>query len=256
MHDVLFPIMGDLDGVRERMNRYYKIRAGDIKDFAHLEKHIEKYICPALVLYAARMHGKVTEKVIALATVYQFIYQAMMVHYNINEDVQIRENASGDPRDGCQYPMLVGDYLYGRCFTTLCDWDILKYLGPLSEMVCRINEGSVIRLKSQAGGIVNPALRRDIIRLEIGGLLAGCCRMGGEEAGADSHQQMILSEFGMALGTAVGMAENKWYDQAKKYFKEALSHLDKLTLGKERDNLRRMVLHLMNRAVDSNKMVC
>jgi len=254
--DVLYPIKGDLDGVRERMNRYYKIRAGDIKEFAHLEKHNEMYICPALVLYSARMHGKVTEKVIALATVFQLIYQAMMVHYNINEDVQIRENASGDPRDGCQYPMLVGDYLYGRGFTIACDWDILKYLGPLSEMVCKMNEGSVIRLKSQAGGIIKPDLRREIIRMEMGELLAGCCRMGGDEAGADSHQQMLLSKFGMTLGMAVGMAENNWYDQSKKYFKEALIRLETLAPGKERDNLRRLVLHLMNRAVDRNKMVC
>jgi hypothetical protein len=67
---------------------------------------------------------------------------------------------------------------------------------------------------------------------------------------------MLLSKFGMTLGMAVGMAENNWYDQSKKYFKEALIRLETLAPGKERDNLRRLVLHLMNRAVDRNKMVC
>ncbi|MCL6610934.1 MAG: polyprenyl synthetase family protein [Peptococcaceae bacterium] len=255
MHDVFCPITGDLAGVRERMNRYYKIRAGEIKEFAHLEKYAEKWICPALVLYAARINGKVTEKVVSLAAVFQFIYQAMMIHHNINEDCQIRENACADPRDGCQYPVLAGDYLYGRFFTTLCEWDIVKYLGPLSEIICMINEGSIKRLKCQAGGIVNPAVRREIVRLEMAELMAGCCRMGGEEAGADRETQQCLSGFGSAVGMALGMVENEWPDQAEKYFREAMAHLEMLAPGSDRENLRGLVMHLMNRVVDSKKMV-
>lgn len=256
MHDVFRPIMGDLAGVRERMNRFYKIRAGDIKEYAHLEKHLDKYICPAVVLYAARIYGKATDKVISLAGVFQLIYQAMMVHYDINEDVQIRERTFADPRDGCQYPVLVGDYLYGRFFTTLCDADIVKYLGPFSEIICMINEGGIIKIKSQAGGAANPAVRRQIVRLEFAGLMAGCCRLGGEEAGAGGEQQKQLSKFGSALGMALGMAENQWFDQAEKYFKEALKFLDTLTPGLDRDKLKSLVLHLMVRSAESRKMVC
>ncbi|MHB8918043.1 MAG: polyprenyl synthetase family protein [Desulfocucumaceae bacterium] len=253
---MLCPIMGDLAGVRERMNRFYKIRAGDIKEFAHLEKHLDKYICPAVVLYAARIYGKVTDKVISLAGVLQLIYQATMVHCGINEDVQIRESTLTDPRDGCQYPVLVGDYLYGRFFTTLCDADIVKYLDPLSEIICMINEGRIIKIKSQAGGSANPAIRRHIARLEFAGLMAGCCRLGGEEAGAGREQQQQLSNFGSALGMAVGMVENQWFDQAEKYFKEALMLLDNLTPGKDRDRLKSLVLHLMVGSAESRKMVC
>ncbi len=256
MHDVLHPVRGEIAGVWERMSRFYRIRAGYISDFAHLEKYAEKYICPALVLYSARISGKVTGGVISLAMVFQFIHQAAMVHRNINEDGQSRDSGPTDPRDGCQYPVLVGDYLYGRFFTTLCEADIIKYLGPLSEIICMINEGSIMRIKSQDGGMVNPATRREIIRLESGEFMAGCCRLAGDAVGAGAEQQQRLYNFGHAIGMAMGMARGEWHEHAGAYFSEALACLETLSPGKDRDNLRSLVTYLKGMSADSIKMVC
>ncbi|MFZ5647687.1 MAG: polyprenyl synthetase family protein [Bacillota bacterium] len=253
MHDIFYPIKGDLLRVRERLNRYYRIKAGDIKEFAHLEKYAE-YLCPALVLFTARMYGGVTEKVISMAQVFQFIHLASQVHCNINEDWQICENKCPDPRDGCQYPVLVGDYLYGRFFTTLCEADIVEYLGPLSEIICMINEGGIIRLKSH--GVIKAGVKREIIRLEVAELTGGCCKMGGQAAGAERECQQHLYRFGFSLGMAAGMLINELFDQAEAYFNEALSILDCLGPGKGRDDLKSLVMFMKNSAKDSRKMVC
>ncbi len=256
MYDVLHPIRGEIAGVWEKMSRFYKIRAGYINDFAHLEKHAEKYICPALVLYSARICGKVTDRVISLAMVFQFIHLAAMVHCNINEDSQNRDGGPADPRDGCQYPVLVGDYLYGRFFTTLCDADIIKYLGPLSEIICMINEGSIMRIRNQDGGMINPVTKREIIRLESGELMAGCCRLAGDAAGAGAEQQQRLYNFGHAMGMALGMAWGEWHEQAGAHFSEALSCLEMFSPGKDRDNLKSLVVYLKAMSAQNNKMVC
>jgi len=255
LRDIYCPIEGDLLRVRDRMNRHYNIRAGNLDNFAYLEKYTED-LCPALVLFTARMYGGITDRVVSLAQVFQFIHLASRVHYNINEDWQIKENNCSDPRDGCQYPVLVGDYLYGRFFTTLCEADIMDYLDPLAEIICMINEGGIIRLKNQPGGMVRAGARREIIRLELAELLAGCCKIGGQLAGAGQECQLHLYKFGFSLGMAVGMINNEMYDQADSYFKEALFSLESLTPVKNRDDLKGLVLFLRNTNTDSRKMVC
>ncbi|MFZ5634129.1 MAG: polyprenyl synthetase family protein [Bacillota bacterium] len=252
---MFYPVVGDLARVRERIYRYTKTRAGDLKDFAYLEEHVESYICPALVLFAARINGQVTENAISFAEVLQLIYMASTIHRNINEDGLFQGNKAFDPRDGCQYPVLVGDYLYSKAFAILIETDNTEHMVSLSEMVCKINEGGIIRNKSQ-GGVVRLDVWREIIRLEKAELLAGCCRLGAEAGGADKESRFYLSKFGCALGMAMGMTEIKRFDQADIYFNEALSHLDRLVPGEYRDNLKNMVLCLADKNIDSKKMVC
>jgi len=256
LQDVYCPIKWDLLRVRERMNRHYSIKAGSLKDFSHLEKYTDSDLCPALVLYAAKMHGGINGRVISLAQVFQFIYLAVMLHRNINEDDQVADSDCSQPGDGCQYPVLVGDYLYGRFFTTLCDGDIVEYLGPLSEIICMINEGGVIRLKSQGADKSAAVSRREIIRLEMAELMAGCCKMGGQIAGADREGQEQLYRFGFSLGMAVGLAGADMYDLANAYFNEAFSILELFKPGKDREDLRGLVVYLSRVTKENRRMVC
>jgi len=256
LHDVYCPIKWDLMRVRESMSRHYRIKAGSLKDFSHLEKYTGTDLCPALVLYAAKMHGGVTGRVISLAQVFQFIYLAVMLHREINEDDQLADSEGGLPGDGCQYPVLVGDYLYGRFFTTLCEGDIVEYLGPLSEIICMINEGGVIRLKSQGGDMASTVSRREIIRLEMAELMAGCCKLGGQVAGADRESQEQLYGFGFSLGMAVGLAKADMCDRADAFFKEAFSILESFKTSKDREDLRDLVVYLSGVTKESRRMVC
>lgn len=256
MRDVLSPIMGDLAGLRERMYRYYKIKAGDIRDFARLEEPLENAICPALVIFSARIFGGVTDNVISFAEMFQLIYTASAVHENIREDGTVHAVTSCQPRDGCQYPVLVGDYLYSKAFSILVETRNTRHMVRLSEIVQRINEGGILRNKHYPGGIIRSEVWREIIRLEKAELLAGCCQMGAKIAGADGPSQARLYRFGQALGMALGMAGIKKPDQAAVYFTEALACLDQLAPGSDRDSLRDIVLYFMGKNNDSKKMVC
>lgn len=256
MHNVFYPVENELTQVLGRMDIFYKIRAGDLRQFSHLEKHIKRYICPALVLFVAKVYSKITEKVVSLAEVIQFIYLASAVHTDVNENDINKNNYTRerpDPKDGSQYPVLVGDYLYGRFFTTLCDADIIKYLDPLSEVICLINECGIVRYSNEhksadAGG--------DAALLEMAVLLTVCCQLAGEMAGAGKDQQISLSKMGLSLGMAIEMADVQHTDQADSFFKEALSHLDHLIPGKGRDNLRGLLLHLMDKNSGDKRIVC
>jgi geranylgeranyl pyrophosphate synthase len=187
---------------------------------------------------------------------FQLIYLASLVHQNVNEDSPFKEWKYGDPRDGFQYPVLVGDFLYSKAFSILIETNNARHMVSLSEIVCKINKGGIIRQKNQNAGVVKPGIWREIIRLEKAELLAGCCKNGGEIAGANRQHRHYLSRFGYALGMAVGMTEIEQFEQADVYFKTAMLFLEQLVPGKGRDDLKGLVEYMMGEHVESKKLVC
>lgn len=257
MNSVIYPIRRELQLAQESMKRHFYIKAGYLGGFAHLDLcQLNNVLRPVLVILSAGIGGRITDRVISLAGVLQYIYLASNVHGGINEDKVIAEAATGDPRDGCQFPVLVGDYFYGRFFTTLCDAGIVEYLRPLSEIICEINEGAVIRLKNKGEEKINTLLNRELVRKETAELIAGCCRLGGRLGGSDEKQQKILHRFGINLGLALGLLEQgNNYEQVGGYLREASSELEGLPQEAGRQGLKELVELFIRREVPLKRMV-
>lgn len=256
MYGVLSPVMGELAGVRERISRFYQLRAANIRDYAHLEEHPESFLNAALVFFSAGIQGKINDNVRNFADLFQMVHIASTIHQGINEDAAQNQSRPADPRDGCQYPVLVGDYLYSKAFSILVETGNIDHMLRLSEIVYQVNEGGIIRNKHNSSGGIRLEVWREIIRLEKAELMAGCCQMGALSSGADKECQSVLFDFGHALGMALGMAEIGRADQAEIYYNKALLRLDLLAPGKNRDNLENMLLDFMGKNIDREKMVC
>lgn len=256
MHNVFNPIKNELTQVLERMDSFYKIKNGDLRQFSHLEEHIKRCICPALVLFVGMVYSKITEKVVSLAEVIQFVYLASAVHADVNENDTNKKNwnrEKPDYKEGNQYPVLVGDYLYGRFFTTLCDAEIVEYLSPLSEVICLINEYGIVRCNNEHK---SADVRDEDALMDMAVLLTVVCKLAGEMVGAGKDQQIYLSKMGLSLGMAIEKADVQQADQADTFFKAALAYSEQLIPGKGRDNLRCLLLYLMNKNSGDNRMVC
>lgn len=193
--EVLEAIAGDLDEIEKLIGRYLKVRSGHLTDFAHLEADkYERWLRPAAVLLVSRIFGYKGQKAPALAAVVQLIYLAARIHRQV-PDIHPHEGEEIDPRDGTQLPVLVGDYLYGRFFTTLCEAELLEYLGPLAEIIRKINEAAVQRL------LGNPISWQE----EERELLAGACRLAAKLAGVEP----LVEEEAYLLGKALA-DKNEW----------------------------------------------
>jgi geranylgeranyl pyrophosphate synthase len=177
---------------------------------------LQKYIRPALVLLTSRLYQHRPEAAVPLAAVHQFIYLAGRVHTGVAEEcTALRREAA----QSYQFPVLVGDYLYGRFFTTLCDAGQNHLLGDLARVICSMNEGGMMRAKNalgQAGYDVT-----EIIRLETAELIASCCRLGGLAGGASDQEARHLYALGLELGMAIGRMEQGCS------FSEAAIHLQR-----------------------------
>ncbi|WP_018086542.1 polyprenyl synthetase family protein [Desulfurispora thermophila] len=245
--EVLRPIRPELQQVAGYMQKHFYIKAGYLGDFAHVElSHLDSQLRPALVVLVAKLFGEIDTRVLSLAGVVQFIHLAARVHDNINEDQHDSDPLVADPREGSQYPVLVGDYFYGRFFTTLCEAGIECFLQPLAEVICQINTGGILRLKrSTHMQHTTWPEQQLLVERETASLIALGCRLGAQLAGASEKQSEQAEKFGFNLGMNVGLTEKgAWFEQAVVFLRRALEILQCLPGGESRVVLRQLVQYI------------
>jgi len=209
----------------------------DLPGIAGHRRTLDRYIRPALVLLTSRLYHHRPEAAVGLAAVHQFIYLAGRVHAGVSE-----EAAPGRAFMAYQFPVLVGDYLYGRFFTTLCDAGCHRLLGDLARVICAMNEGGLLRAGRAANRGQGACEWLDIIRLETAELTASCCRTAGMVAGAPVADEPRLHNLGLAVGMALGcLEEGHSLTEAAAYVQKALTELSLLVCHRTREPLERLI---------------
>ena len=256
LKEILRPIENELQAVNKLVERELYIKSAHIGKFAHLESsYNERVIRPALVILSSRIYGLIEYKAVALAGVFQFIHMASRVHGSIPEKDSdyIREDL--DPRDGSQFPVLVGDYLYGKFFSFLYHSGMINYLGPLADIICQIHEGGILKNKI-TGKYTSTDACREVVRKETAELFAGCCAMGARHAAASEKDQGIMQRFGLNIGMAAGLMErgaDAKYVAA--YLKDARSGLKGVPETPEKAVLELIIKNLSEHNKDNRRMV-
>lgn len=222
--NVFLGLKEDIQTIHHKIKDQLLIKAGHVGDYAHLEfSPMDNFIRPAVVLTVGRLYNHRSPQLFSLGTIVQFIFMASQIHKRIPETVAQSHTVA--PKDGTQFPVLVGDYLYGKFFTTLCDANLLPYLQPLAEIIGYIHEGGILKKVNQ--NRLNNQLVNEITRLEVAELLAGAASIAGDVAGAPREDRMLLYEFGLNLGMLYGLNQRKSYDVLT-YYNQANLLLDKL----------------------------
>lgn len=240
-------IREDLASVDEKIDKAFKIKPGHLSKFAHLElESLQQYLHPALVLLSGRLCKYSGEKLIYLASVIQLIYQASCVHFRVPDD-NSREEDNTDPKDGARFPVLVGDYLYGRYFTGLCEGQILELLNPLANVIAEMNYGALLRKKSANWPISDVKLAMTVIEKETALLTEAAAKYAGVVAGAPEEHISLLARFGHNIGMAFGVLERNLDPvMAEPHFKEALSALNGLPQGQANEALGQLLVNIEN----------
>ena len=253
---ILQPIEKELHSVHNLIKKQFIIKAGHVGSFAHLElSFINKTIRPALVILTARIYGCDPKKTAALASVFQFIYLASKIHQGISENDSDYIRGDSDPRDGSQFPVLVGDYLYGKFFTFLCDVGIINLLQPLAEIICQIHEGGILRKKMSGSGFTSQVFQ-EVVRKETAELFAGCCFLTARLAGAAKYDEELLRSFGRNFGMAYGFLENGApVEYVSSYIDEAVVNLSLLPDKPERAVLEELAHNFSGLGLPARRMV-
>lgn len=253
---IIEQIERDLACVHSLIKDHLKIKAGYLGSFANLElSPINKNIRPALVILSSRIYGTIPEKTVTLASVFQFIYMAANVQRNVSEFDTETFGVPDDPKLlGSQFPVLVGDYLYGKFFTLLAEAGMLNLLSPLAEIICHIHEGGIMKQKLKLQSPPTKALC-EAIQKESAEMFGGCCSLGAQLTGAPLADQIVMKRFGQSLGMAYGLLEEGLEPEIAPYLHKAKEELYLIPCRPERLWLEKLVCNLSGQGLAARRMV-
>ena len=197
MVPVEFCFMEKLNNVHEHLRQEINFKRASFEELVHLDMdELDRTVNPALVLavsHAFKDHGR---KSVALAGIVQYVFMANKVHKLMKDDHDISEELR-------QFPVLVGDLLYGKFFLELCREKLLIFLEPLAQVMGTMSEGGISRwlTRDKQNGL-NESLK--IIEMESAALTALAARLSAELAGVSIPLQRQIEAFGWQLGLAWG----------------------------------------------------
>ncbi len=239
----MLPFKTELEQVQSILFKAFKVRAGNLLDLMRLDfSPVKNLTRPGLILLVASLYNNVNRRVVILAAIIQFIHTASQTHKVVIENGG-RMEQTDDFRNYCQLPVLIGDYLWSQVFVSLCDAGLFNYLRTFAELIGQLNEGCILKLKADQEGLRSADINMTVIEKESGQVVANCCRISGELAGAPEDDLRCLENLGFNLGMAMGFAEDMPDNPqaAEDFWDNALNSLDLLPQGESLDLLKQFI---------------
>lgn len=197
MVPVEYSFLERLSKVQLCLNQQINFKPARFEELVQLDMdELDRTVNPGIVLavgQAFKDHGQKSE---ALAGIIQYVFMANKVHKLMKDDSDIAEELR-------QFPVLVGDLLYGKFFLELCREKLLSFLDPLAQVMGTMSEGGISRwlAREEKLGIAESL---KIIEMERASLTAAAARLSAELAGVSVSLQDKLEAFGWELGLAWG----------------------------------------------------
>lgn len=192
-----FCFLEKLNNVQMRLSQETNLKPASFKELVQLDMDVlDRTVNPAIVLAVSRAFKEHEQKSEALAGIIQFVFMANKVHKLMKDESDIAEELR-------QFPVLVGDLLYGKFFLELCREKLLVFLDPLAQVMGTMSEGGISRWLSRDKKLgVTETLK--IIEMESASLTALAARLSAELAGVSVPLQQQIEAFGWELGLAWG----------------------------------------------------
>ncbi len=185
----------ELEEIRNTLGREIKFKAAEFDELIDLEfSELDNNACALIVLSINQAFGGIVRPAIGLATILQYIFMADQVHRLMKDDANLEESKR-------QFPVLVGDYLYGKFFLGLCKEKLLHFLAPMAQVIRDMNEGSISRWLSNREKI-SESEHVHILEMERASLTGLAARLGADLAGCSEKVQLQCEALGWQLGIA------------------------------------------------------
>lgn len=168
-----------------------------------------KRIRPVLLLLCARLSGYEGQDQYTLASVIEFIHTATLLHDDVVDGASLRRGqVSANVAWGNDVAVLVGDYLFARCFELMvdfCDRRIMKALAGTTSLMA---QGEVVQLMNSGDLFLDEERYLSVIRNKTAALFSATCRCGAILGQMSRDQEEDLAAFGMDLGLAFQLVDD------------------------------------------------
>jgi len=183
-----------------------------------------KRIRPLLTLATSKLCGYENGKRdINLAACIELIHSATLLHDDVIDKSELRRGAkTANSIWGNQSSILIGDYLFSRCFEMMVEdgsSEILKLLSSTSSIIA---QGEVLQLEHKGEIDVLEETYFNIINMKTAALFSAATRVGACIANRTKKEKDALESYGKNIGLAFQIADDAldYYSTQKIFGKE------------------------------------
>jgi len=169
-----------------------------------------KRIRPLLTLASAQLCGyKDGYRDINLAACVELIHSATLLHDDVIDNSKLRRsNKTSNAIWGNQSSILVGDYLFSRCFEMMVEDGSAEILKLLSSTSSRIAQGEVLQLEYKGEIDVLEETYFNIINMKTAALFAAAAKVGACITNKNKKEKDALESYGKNIGLAFQIADD------------------------------------------------
>lgn len=208
-----------------------------------------KRLRPILLLLSSRLCSYEGKSQIPLASIFEFIHTATLLHDDVVDNAEIRRgNSSANSLWGNEASVLIGDYMYAKSFSVMVEHGNMKLLDLLSAATTKMAEGEVLQLIKTGDLEATEEDYINIIIMKTAVLLSAACQAGAILGKASREEEEALASYGMNLGIAFQLIDDSLdYTSQNEGFGKAIGtdlHEGKMTLP---------LIHLLRNADQSER---
>jgi len=195
-HQIKYKLASEINLIHKMTN--YHLKSGG------------KRIRPLLTLGSAKLCGYVNgNRDVNLAACVELIHSATLLHDDVIDASNLRRgNKTSNSIWGNQSSILVGDYLFSRCFEMMVEDGSQEILKLLSYTSSKIAQGEVQQLEYKGEIYILEETYFDIINSKTAALFAAATRVGACIANKNKKEKDALESYGRNLGLAFQIADD------------------------------------------------
>jgi len=202
---------GKLENVTQRIK--YKLASEINLIHKMTDYHVKsggKRIRPLLTLASAKLCGyKEGNRDVNLAACIELIHNATLLHDDVIDNSKLRRGIeTANSVWGNQSSILVGDYLFSRCFEMMVEDGSQEVLKLLSSTSSRIAQGEVLQLEHKGEIDMLEETYFNIINMKTAALFAAATRVGACLVNKSKKEKDALESYGKNLGLAFQIADD------------------------------------------------
>ncbi len=162
-----------------------------------------------LLLLSARLCGYPGDRHIAMASLIEFIHTATLLHDDVVDRAELRRGMeSANSKWGNEACVLVGDFLFTKCFSLMVESGNWKIIQTISRATTIMAEGELDELIRTNDLSVTEENYISIVARKTGSLIAAATRIGALLGNASEEKEEVLAQFGMDIGIAFQLVDD------------------------------------------------
>jgi len=169
-----------------------------------------KRIRPLLTLASAKLCGyKNGNRDVNLAACIELIHNATLLHDDVIDNSELRRGIkTANSVWGNQSSILVGDYLFSRCFEMMVEDGSQEILKLLSSTSSKIAQGEILQLENKSEIDILEETYFNIINSKTAALFAAATKVGACITNRKKKEKDALESYGRNLGFAFQIADD------------------------------------------------